>query len=67
MDQESENAFRLNLLAYMNIFLVANMEYLKLHEPSMLGKDEASSNQILSSLDDLVHNTMDELKDDSIL
>jgi len=43
------------------------MEYLKLYEPYMLTEDEASLDQILPSLDDLAHNTMDELKEDSIL
>lgn len=40
MEQVSENAFRLNFLKYMNIYLVMNVEYLKLYEPSMLIEDE---------------------------
>jgi len=63
MEQVSENAFRLNLLTYMNIYSVLNVEYLKLYEPSMLTEDEASLDQIFPSLDDLAPNTMDELKD----
>ena len=51
----------------MNIYLVVNVEHLKLYEPSMLTEDEVGSDQILSSIDDLVHNTMDELKEETIL
>jgi len=43
MEQVSENAFRLNLLEYMNIYSVVNVEHLKLCEPSMSTKDEVSS------------------------
>ena len=57
----SENAFKLNLLAYMNIYSVVNVEYLKLYEPSILTKDEAGSDHILLSLYDLAP------KEDSIL
>jgi len=42
MEQVSENAFRLNLPVYMNIYLVVNVEYLKLYEPSMLIEYEAN-------------------------
>jgi len=67
MEQVSENAFRLNLQKYMNIYLVMNVEHLKLYEPSMLTKDEVGSDQIISSIDDLAPNTMDGLKEDTIL
>ena len=63
----SENAFRLNLLEYMNIYSFVNVEHLKLYELSMLTKDEVGLDQILPSIDDLASNTMDELKEDTIL
>ena len=67
MEQVSENAFRLNLLKYMNIYSVVNVEHLKLYEPSMLIEDEEGLDHILWSIDDLAPNTMDELKEDTIL
>ena len=67
MEQVSENAFRLNLLAYINIYSVLNVENLKLYDPSMLIEDKAGLDQILPSIDDLAPNTMDELKEDTIL
>ena len=67
INQVSENALRLNLLEYMNIYSIMNVEHLKLYETSMLFEDEASIDQILSSIDDLAPNTMDELKEDTIL
>lgn len=51
----------------MNIYLVVNVEHLKLYEPSMLTKDEVGSDQIFPSIDELAPNTMDKLKKDSIL
>jgi len=67
IDKVSENTFRLNLQAYMSIYLVLNVENLKMYELSMLTKDEVGTNYILLSLDELVPNTIDELKEDSIL
>ena len=67
VEQVSENAFRLNLPEYMNIYLVMNVEHLKLYEPSMLTKDEVGLDQILPFIDDLAPNTMDEFKEDTIL
>jgi len=67
LEQVSENAFRLNLPKYMNIYLVVNVEHLKLNEPYILTKDELDSDHILPSIDELAPNTMDELKEDSIL
>ena len=67
MDQVGENDFKFNLLTYIYIYSIMNMGHLKLYEPSMLTKDEVGSNQILPSLDDVAPNTMDELKEDSIL
>jgi len=67
MDQVGENDFKFNLLTYIYIYSIMNMGHLKLYEPSMLTKDEVGSNHILPSLNDLDSNTMDELKEDSIL
>lgn len=43
-----------------------NVEHLKLYDPSMLTKNEVDSDQILSSINDLGPNTMDEIKEDKI-
>jgi len=67
MEQVSENDFILNLPTFLNIYLVLNVEHLKLYKGSMLIEDEGSLDQIFPSLDDLAPNTMDELKEDSIL
>lgn len=67
MEQVSENAFRLNILAYMNIYLVVNVKHLKLYEPSMFTEEKVGPDQILPSLNDLSPNTMDEIKEDYIL
>lgn len=67
VEQVSENAFKLNLLEYINIYSIMNVDHLKLYEPSMLIEDEGGSNQILPSIEDLAPNTMDELKEDTIL
>jgi len=67
MEKVSENAFRLNLLEYINIYSVVNVEHLKLYEPSMLTEDKAGLDHILPSIDDLAPNTMDEIKEDTIL
>ena len=44
MEQVSENAFRLNLPKYMNIYSVMNVNNLKFYELSILIEDEAGSN-----------------------
>ena len=67
VEQVSENAFKLNLPEYMNIYSVMNVEHLKLYKPSMLIEDEVGSYQILPSIDDLPPNIMDECKEDTIL
>lgn len=40
MEQVSEIAFKLDLSTYMNIYLVVNVDNLKLFEPSMLIEEE---------------------------
>lgn len=67
MDKVNENGFRLNLLAYMNIYLVMNVENLKFYEPSKFTEDEAGSYQNILFLDDLTSHTMDEIKEEYIL
>jgi len=67
VEQVSEKTFKLNLPTYMNIYSIMNVEHLKMYEPSMLTKDEAGSDPILLSLNELAPNTIDELKEDSIL
>lgn len=59
MKQISKNAFALNLPAYMNIYSIVNIEYLKLYESFILSNDEGYLDYILPSLDDLAPNTMD--------
>jgi len=67
VEQVIENAFRLNLPKYMNIYSVVNVEHLKLCEPYMLIEDEAGLDQILPYIGNLAFDTMDELKEDTLL
>lgn len=67
VEQMNENAFRLDLPAYMNIYSITNVKNLKLFEPSMLTEEEQEGNQVLPSIEDLVPHTMNALQEDSVL
>jgi hypothetical protein len=59
------NAFRLDILAYMQMYSVVNVENLKLYEPPMI-MDEDESIQV-PSVDDFSPDYLDELQEDGIL
>ena len=59
------NSFHLELLPYMQIYSVVNVENLKLYEPPMI-MDEME-NVSLPSVDEFAPEYMDELKEDVIL
>ena len=40
VENVGENAYRLSVLPYMHIYLVVNLENMKLYEPSMLDQEE---------------------------
>jgi len=43
LEKIGENAFRLDLLAYMHIYSVMNVDCLRLFEPSMIGDPKEQS------------------------
>ena len=59
------NAFHLNLLLYMQIYSIFNVENLKLYEPLMI-LDEDTDIQV-PSIDDLLLEYMSEFPEDVIL
>ena len=65
LENIGENAFRLDLLAYMHIYSVVNAESLRLFEPSLI---EHPKEQIqLPSIDDLLPEYFNELQEDTVL
>ena len=50
LEKVGDNAYRLSLPTSMCIYLVVNVENLKLYEPSMLDQEEE---HVLSSIEDL--------------
>ena len=54
----SENAFKLELPSYLQIYLVINLEYLKLFEPSMIIEDQEEIGLVLASIEYLAPSTM---------
>lgn len=65
LEKIGENAFRLDLPAYMHIYLVVNANYLRLFEPSLI-EDPEEQSQLLS-IDDLLPEYLNELQEDTIL
>ena len=59
LEKIGENSFRLDLLAYMHIYLVVNAEWLRSFEPSMIEDPEEQSR--LPSVDDLLPEYLNEL------
>ena len=59
LEKIGENAFRIDLPAYMHIYLVVNAESLRLFEPSMIGDLEERSQ--LPSIDDMLPKYLNEL------
>ena len=65
VEKIGDNAFRLDLPPYMQIYSVVNVDKLKLYEPSMI-MDEDESAQI-PSIDDFAPECMTELQEDIVL
>jgi len=63
LDKIGENAFRLDLSAYMQIYSVVNVENLRLYEPSLI-EDFEEQGQI-PSVEDLLPEYLNELQEDS--
>lgn len=66
VEHVSENAFKLDLPAYMQIYSVINVKNLKLFKPTMITEEDANK-QVLPSIEDLSTGTMVELGEDSVL
>ena len=65
LEKIGENAFRLDLPAYMHIYSVVNADYLRLFEPSMIEDLEEQSQ--LPSVDDLLPKYLSALREDTVL
>ena len=65
LEKIGENAFRLDLPAYMVIYSVVNADSLRLFEPSLI-KDPKEQSQ-LPSIDDLLPEYLNELQEDTVL
>src|SRR3984885_15146487 len=65
LEKIGENAFRLDLSAYMHIYSVVNADCLRLFEPSMV-EDPGEQSQ-LPYVDDLLPKYLNELQEDTVL
>ncbi|XP_059064203.1 uncharacterized protein LOC131856428 [Cryptomeria japonica] len=65
LEKIGTNAFHLNLLPYIQIYSVVNVENLKLYEPPMIFNEEANIQVPL--VDDLAPEYMSELPEDVVL
>jgi hypothetical protein len=64
LEKVGDNSYKLNLSPYMCIYIVVNVENLKLYEPSMLDQEE---DQVFPSIEYLAPDAQEELEDDTIL
>lgn len=65
LEKIGQNAFRLDLPAYMHIYSLINVENLRLFEPSLIEDPEEKSQ--LPSIDDLLPEYLNELQEDTVL
>jgi len=65
LEKIGENAFRLDLPAYMHIYSVINADNLRLFEPSLI-EDPKEKSQ-LASIDDMLPEYLNELQEDTVL
>ena len=65
LDKIGENAFHLDLPAYMQIYLVVNSKNLILYEPSLIEDPEEKIQ--LPSIRDLLPEYLNELQEDTVL
>jgi hypothetical protein len=61
LEKVGDNSYKLSLPPYMYIYLVVNVDNLKLYEPSMLDQEEE---QVLPSTKDLAPDALSELEKD---
>jgi hypothetical protein len=64
LEKVGDNTYRISLPPYMHIYLVVNVENLKLYEPSMLDQEEE---HVLPSIEDLAPYAQVELEEDIVL
>jgi len=65
LDKIGENVFRLDLPAYMQIYLVVNAENLRFSKPSLIEDPEEQSQ--LPSIEDMLPEYLNELQKDTVL
>ena len=65
LEKIGENVFRLDLPAYMHIYLIVNADNVRLFEPSLI-EDPKEQSQ-LPSIDDLLPEYLNELQEDTVL
>ena len=65
LEKIGENYFHLDLPAYVHIYLIVNVDCLRLFEPSMIKDPKEQSH--LPSIDDLLSEYLNELQEDIIL
>jgi hypothetical protein len=64
LEKVGDNTYIISLPPYMHIYLVVNVENLKLYEPSMLDQEEE---HVLHSIEDLAPYAQVELEEDIVL
>ena len=65
LEKIGENAFRLDLPAYIHIYSIINADSLRLFEPSLI--DDLEEESQLPSIDDLLPEYLNELQEDAVL
>jgi hypothetical protein len=64
LEKVGDNSYKLNRPPYMRIFIVVNVDNLKLYEPSMLDQDE---DQVLPSIEELLSDAHTKFLEDTDL
>jgi hypothetical protein len=65
LEKIGNNAFRLDLPSYMQIYVVVNVENLRLYEPPLI--EDQGENVQIPSIEDFSPEYLDELQQDTIL
>ena len=65
LDKIGENAFRLDLPAYMQIYSIVTVEDLRLYQPSLI-EDPKEQGQI-TSIEDILPEYLNELQENTVL
>jgi hypothetical protein len=64
LEKVGNNAYKLNLPPYMCIYLVVNVENIKLYEPSML--DHKTKEYFLPTIEELAPKSQEKLAEDTV-